>query len=175
MKILYKINSGLLFTCTIIALVITFTSSPGFAIPIAVSGGPYTIEVGEDLRLDGSASYVTDALKGNLITKYDWVFATGGSPFAEGATIVMTYQQLMDAIEARGQTAGIVDSYYVYTIDLLVEDTTHRTDYDRTPIMINFQSTPAPVPEPSTMFLIGTGLLCIAGARRTKRFFSSRN
>jgi len=93
--------------------------------------------------------------------------------FAEGATIVMPYDQLVNEIRDYYNTDILLDSYYRF--NLWVADETGRTDNELTTVMVRSESTPAPVPEPSTMFLIGTGLLCIAGARRTKRFFSSRN
>ncbi len=173
MRIVSKINSGLLLACTMVALVITFTSSPVFGIPIADAGGPYTIDVGQDLWLDGSRSYVTDADKGNSITKYVWAFEFMAIPFAQGATPTLTYQQVVDAIEGYYQRAILLDSYNVF--NLWVEDSTGRTANETTTVMIRSQATPVPVPEPSTMALLGAGLLCVAGARRIRRSFLSGN
>lgn len=51
---------------------ITVHIDQGNQAPVAVAGGPYTLDQGQPLRLDASASYDPDAAFGDRITEYAW-------------------------------------------------------------------------------------------------------
>lgn len=93
--------------------------------PVAISGGPYEINWGEDLFLDGSRSYDPDAAAGDSIVSYRWDLNNDTVYDAEGVKPKVswnTLQSLISTIYPTNPETG----YPRYTIRLQVTDTTRR-------------------------------------------------
>jgi PKD repeat protein len=68
--------------------------SLGNRAPVAVPGGPYLVDVGADLTLDGSASSDPDAACGDSIVSYAWDLEADGSYEFVGATPTVPWSAL---------------------------------------------------------------------------------
>ena len=64
---------------------------PGKLRPLAVAGGPYWIDGGQDLTLDGTGSSDPDAACGDRIVSYDWELNNDGTYDYSGATAVVPW------------------------------------------------------------------------------------
>lgn len=122
-----------------------------FADLIADAGGPYDIMWGSDLFLDGSGSYTTG--RSAPIASYNWIIAS----------------EIGDILTS-GETATVAwsDTYWLpnnpYVVQLIVSDADSIVTGSAF-IEMNV----SPVPEPATMLLFGTGLVCLAGSRMRRK------
>jgi hypothetical protein len=62
--------------------------------PVADANGPYWIDTGDDLSLDGTASYDPDAAYGDSIVLYEWDMNDDGSYEYSGASLTIPWADL---------------------------------------------------------------------------------
>jgi hypothetical protein len=118
--------------------------------PVANSGGPYVITASGNLLLNGSGSYDPNAAWGDAIVEYLW---TIGSQTFSDPNPSLTYDQLVSAF-------GSITTGTQYEISLEVTDSFGATGVSSSYLYVNS------VPEPTTMLLLGLGLIGVAGVRR---------
>jgi len=136
------------------------------AVPIVNIGGPYTFILGEDWQLDASGSYDNgmDSTGGSLgytpaLFEYKWSFVDtfyywyGARPDLPAATIETIITD---------QFGGTRDIVGQHTIELTVTNDLGGRNSARTIVTIN------PVPEPTTLLLLGTGFIGFIGLGRKK-------
>ena len=122
--------------------------------PIAVQSGPYTISIGEGLRLDGSASTDPDLPFGDQIVKYEWLL-NGYYQLAQGYLVDVSWSRIETALQQMGYT-NLENTWH--QLGLRVTDTTGRYDINTTYLSI--------VPEPGTITLLAAGLCGLVVRRR---------
>ena len=135
--------------------------------PTAVPGGPYTVSVGQDIVLDGLASFDPDILYGDQIVSYEWFVNTQWPTLISGSRPTLPWAEL----ESRLLYYGYTDPVGVYLLGLRVEDTTGRSSIGYTSLTVTPESTnglPTSVPEPATLSLLALG--CVAALLR--RYFA---
>ncbi|CAN5883833.1 hypothetical protein BH11VER1_BH11VER1_05640 [soil metagenome] len=71
----------------------TFTTLTNHA-PVAAAGGPYSINSGQGVTLNGSSSTDADAVYGDSIVSYQWDLDNNGTYDFTGNTIALTSSQL---------------------------------------------------------------------------------
>jgi hypothetical protein len=120
------------------------------AIPFADANGPYTGFIGEAVTLDGSGSTWSGS---NPITLYEWDYDTDGTYDYSSPT-----QPIWSVVYP-----AIVPT--VYTATIRVTDGIGEVDTFSSSVSITSRDAP-PVPEPSTLLLLGSGLVGLAGFRR---------
>ena len=107
---------------------LTVNPSPMTATPVANAGGPYVINTGQSLTLNGSGSYDPDAASGELIVSYEWDL-DGDGEYDDAAgvnpVITLTYDQLSVLINPL-TVADPVTGEPKYAIGLRITDTTGR-------------------------------------------------
>ncbi|WRS40702.1 FxDxF family PEP-CTERM protein [Thiobacillus sedimenti] len=120
-------------------------------LPVSLIGGPYSINQGTNLLLNGAASYDPDYVADSII-QYAWDLNGDATYDVFGATPDVDYATLVGL----GMGTG------TYTMSLKVTDT-HGTYGVSTATL-----TIAAVPEPETyaMMLIGVGIVGMAARRR---------
>ncbi len=124
--------------------------------PVSDPGGPYTIDPGFDLFLDGSGSFDPDASFGDAVVSWEWD-VNGDSVFdVTGETPTVTWAQLL--------TLGITPGTS-YNLGLRVTDTMGAQHLQSTLFTVN------PVPEPATCTIWAlAGASCgLVGWRRRKK------
>ncbi len=108
-------------------------TTPGISqsAPVADAGGPYAINWGDSLLLDGSASYDPNAAEGDSIVSYKWDINNNGMyNDASGATVSLTWEQLQSIYGAAGITLQSADpgtNVPFYQVNLMVTDATNRS------------------------------------------------
>ncbi len=96
--------------------------------PVANTGGPYAIEVGQGISLNATASSDPDAASGDSIASYSWDINNDGTfGDATGVTPALTWGQL--------QSFGI-SSPGTYTIKLQITDAFGATSTDTTTLNV---------------------------------------
>ncbi|MGQ9576812.1 MAG: aspartyl protease family protein, partial [Thermoguttaceae bacterium] len=97
--------------------------------PVADAGGPYLVDTGQPLTLDGSASWDPNESSGDQIVLYEWEI-NGDGLFDDAAStepvVVISWSQL----------AGLPQPGIPNPIQLRVTDTTGLTDTDATTVTI---------------------------------------
>jgi len=125
--------------------------------PVAVPGGPYSLDIGADLTLDGSGSYDPDAAAGDQIVAYAWDLDNDGQyDDAFGAQPVVTWTVLAGLNLA--QPANPATGLPANTVGLQVTDsqgsthaaTTTLRIYDNRPVA-SFTATPNPAAPAQTI------------------------
>ncbi len=109
--------------------------------PVANAGGPYTVDQGQPLALDGTGSYDPDTAAGEAIVLYEWDLQADGSYEYTGPAPTIPWEDL--AAFSLGITV---------TVQLRVTDTFGATDtatssltiYDNRPFAV-FAASPNPV------------------------------
>lgn len=130
--------------------------------PIAEPGGPYGIQWGESLVVDGSASFDPDELLGDeyAIQFYEWDLLGNGSIDGFGLTRTFDFGDLMAAgIHGPG----------VYSLRLRVTDIFGGGDIAETVFAIAPEAAIAAVPEPETLALVLVGLGLASGFSRRRK------
>ena len=118
----------------------------------------YEIEAGMDLFLDGTASYDSDTLYGDMIVKYEWILA--GRTLANGPCLTISWTTLEAALISSGYPTPENGNIWE-TIKLKVTDTTGR--YHEASALLHINS----VPEPATMGLLALGWLTMVRRGRS--------
>lgn len=145
-----------------------WTTTPANAVvffntaPIAEPGGPYGIQWGESLVVDGSASFDPDELLGDeyAIQFYEWDLLGNGSIDGFGLTRTFDFGDLMAAgIHGPG----------VYSLRLLVTDSFGGVGIGETVFAIAPEAAIAAVPEPETLALVLVGLGLASGFSRRRK------
>jgi len=105
---------------------VVITINQGNQAPVSDADGPYLINEGEDLLLDGSGSSDPNATAGDAIVLYEWDLGSDGSYEYSGVTPTVPWADL----------AGLaLDT--PHTIGLRVTDTFGLTDTDTTTLTVN--------------------------------------
>jgi PKD repeat protein len=94
--------------------------------PVADADGPYSIDIGADLPLDGTGSYDPDAAYGDSIVSYEWDMNDDGSYEYSGATPTVPWADL----------SGLPQPGVAVPIRLRVTDTFGATDSNATTLTI---------------------------------------
>ena len=139
-----------------LTLLLLIPMGTAHALLIADAGGPYEVTIGNSLTLDGSASTVDVT---SLITSYKWDVDSNGS--VDFASFFQPTSTL---------SAAFVDDLGVgtHSLTLTVTDIFGLASSANSYINV-FEastSTPAPVPEPTTLSMLLSGLAGLAAVRR---------
>ena len=129
--------------------------------PVADAGGPYSLTWGDDFILDASSSYDPDEAFDDYIVSYEWDL--DNDDIFELFTADPVYTLLAADYQPIFGSLGIFD------IELRVTDT--FGDFDVASTSVTFTSSPEPIPEPTTIVLMGfgiLGLLAVVVRRRRK-------
>jgi len=133
--------------------------------PVANTGGPYIIEQGHGVTLDGSMS--TDAnFPDDYFKVASWDINNDGVyDFTSIGTDINHPASLILSISAADLTSfGINQVGRTYILQLQVTDSTDLYDSDYTTLLIKPGT--SPVAEPTTILLLGLGLMGLAKVRR---------
>ncbi len=104
--------------------------------PVANAGGPYIINMGQSLALDGSGSYDSDETAGDYIVSYEWdIDGDGVYDDAAGENATKSYAQLSALINPF-TPADPISGQPKYNVRLKVTDTTGRTGTAQTTLTI---------------------------------------
>lgn len=143
------------FSITIPALFTLFIASLAQAgviqYPVADANGPYYLEYGTDLQLDGTGSYSDQEA---YIISYEWD-VTGDSVFDNMGPAPIVDWSIFE-------TMAVGDYRDIW---LRVTDNFGQLDIGGTTVTIG----PTSIPEPSTLLLLGGGLAGLAFAVRRRR------
>lgn len=135
------------------------------------NGADYDEVTGKDSGYDATGSMVAFNAKGEPVsvsseTDFDFIGAVFSAAW-EDCTI--TIAGLNDGVTLYSTTINVITGEAVwseldwYGIDELVFSASSENDPTEIFVMDNFTtSSPAPVPEPATLILLGSGLICLA-------------
>ena len=136
------------------AMIVAFSAPTYGQAPVADSGGPYSIEYGSLLSLDGSGSFHPNPF--HTIVSYDWDLGNDGIFDVSGVSYAMTAVEY-DAL------LGSIDLFTPYDLMLRVRD-------DNAPTLSGTELTTVTfIPEPGTVALLAFGGCLMVCRRRGDR------
>ncbi len=143
----------------------TATIADGNVPPVAVPGGPYFAEVGEDITFDGSDSYDEDG----IITSWIWEYGNGGSDSGETVTDFYSEEKIYNVTLTVMDDNGAVDSAGTYAViggpppftpqlptTLAIPDVDGSTDPEAALVAVNDGRMTAPVMDVGSGALLNT-------------------
>ncbi|CAB5147038.1 Alkaline phosphatase (EC [Olavius algarvensis associated proteobacterium Delta 3] len=115
---------------------ITIRVDQGNRAPVADAGGPYVIDVGQDLQLDASGSSDPDEIYGDSIVRYLWDI--NGDGFVDPA-ISPTSPDVSTATPTASVSSSVFSNHpqLTQTIGLTVQDSFGSWSYDTTTLTIH--------------------------------------